>query len=576
MTSLGAALAAEAVTKRFDNVVALDGVSSPRHRERPWLSSARAGRARPRSCAPSTRSPCPTAAACSWTAPTSPAPTPCSCAGASATCSRTADCCRTGPCSGTSSWCRGCAVMPDAPARAAAALDLVGLDAGALRRALAARPLGRAAATRGHRAGAGGAPRSRAARRTVRRARRDHPGELREAFAALRVRLRLTTVIVTHDLPRRSSLADRDRGAAPGTGRAGRRTGGAARGPRESRTWRRCWTAPACAHEGLRAAAGARRSRLGRRRRRVRWSSPRNRSASPTCSPKMFAQLLEARGIAGSTPPRARRHRDRLRGAAHRRHRRLSRIHRHRPGGDPARATRRRPGRGLPRGGRAVPPAAGTSAGCRRSDSRTPMPSPCGAPPRTRFTSRPSATWRGRRRRCAPASPRISSAATTACPGLARAYGLHFKTVRALLPAVKYQALAAGGVDVIDGYSTDGLIARYDLVVLADDRSVLSAVRSRSARVRCAWRAGTPPPSPHWASWPAGSTSRRCAASTSAWRCTGDAAAGRGRRRTARAAASSAPDTSRRRRAGPGPIAPRSATTSGPAGRRWPPRRAAT
>jgi osmoprotectant transport system permease protein len=55
-------------------------------------------------------------------------------------------------------------------------------------------------------------------------------------------------------------------------------------------------------------------------------------------------------------------------------------------------------------------------------------------------------------------------------PGLARAYDMHFKAVRALLPAVKYQALAAGAVDVIDGYSTDGLIARYHLVVLRDDR----------------------------------------------------------------------------------------------------------
>ena len=54
--------------------------------------------------------------------------------------------------------------------------------------------------------------------------------------------------------------------------------------------------------------------------------------------------------------------------------------------------------------------------------------------------------------------------------GLARAYGLGFREVRPLLAAVKYQALASGGVDVIDGYSTDGLIARYDLVVLADDR----------------------------------------------------------------------------------------------------------
>ena len=55
-------------------------------------------------------------------------------------------------------------------------------------------------------------------------------------------------------------------------------------------------------------------------------------------------------------------------------------------------------------------------------------------------------------------------------PGLERAYGLHFADVRVLGPAVKYQALAAGQVDVIDGYSTDGLIARYDLVVLEDDR----------------------------------------------------------------------------------------------------------
>jgi osmoprotectant transport system permease protein len=55
-------------------------------------------------------------------------------------------------------------------------------------------------------------------------------------------------------------------------------------------------------------------------------------------------------------------------------------------------------------------------------------------------------------------------------PGIAKAYRIRFREVRALLPAVKYQALAAGEVDVIDGYSTDGFIARYDLVVLEDDR----------------------------------------------------------------------------------------------------------
>jgi osmoprotectant transport system permease protein len=55
-------------------------------------------------------------------------------------------------------------------------------------------------------------------------------------------------------------------------------------------------------------------------------------------------------------------------------------------------------------------------------------------------------------------------------PGLARAYGLALTDVRPLAPAVKYEALASGAVDVVDGYSTDGLLARYDLVTLADDR----------------------------------------------------------------------------------------------------------
>jgi len=55
--------------------------------------------------------------------------------------------------------------------------------------------------------------------------------------------------------------------------------------------------------------------------------------------------------------------------------------------------------------------------------------------------------------------------------GLQRAYDIHFREVRPLGPAIKYQALAAGQVDVIDGYSTDGLIARYALTVLRDDRN---------------------------------------------------------------------------------------------------------
>jgi osmoprotectant transport system permease protein len=54
-------------------------------------------------------------------------------------------------------------------------------------------------------------------------------------------------------------------------------------------------------------------------------------------------------------------------------------------------------------------------------------------------------------------------------PGLRQAYGLFPGEVRALLQAVKYRALAEREVDVIDGYSTDGQIARYDLTVLEDD-----------------------------------------------------------------------------------------------------------
>ncbi|MBV9109247.1 MAG: ABC transporter permease subunit, partial [Gemmatimonadetes bacterium] len=55
-------------------------------------------------------------------------------------------------------------------------------------------------------------------------------------------------------------------------------------------------------------------------------------------------------------------------------------------------------------------------------------------------------------------------------PGLTRAYGLHPREVRSLVQAVKYPALAQGAVDVVDGYSTDGMLAKYDLAVLEDDK----------------------------------------------------------------------------------------------------------
>ncbi len=60
-------------------------------------------------------------------------------------------------------------------------------------------------------------------------------------------------------------------------------------------------------------------------------------------------------------------------------------------------------------------------------------------------------------------------------PGLRRVYGFKPRAVRSLLQAVKYRALASGDVDVVDGYSTDGAIARYHLTVLPDDRGFFPA-----------------------------------------------------------------------------------------------------
>ncbi len=55
---------------------------------------------------------------------------------------------------------------------------------------------------------------------------------------------------------------------------------------------------------------------------------------------------------------------------------------------------------------------------------------------------------------------------------LEKNYGIHFSSVRPLSQALKYGALHTGAVDVIDGYSTDGLIKRYGLTILRDDRRV--------------------------------------------------------------------------------------------------------
>jgi osmoprotectant transport system permease protein len=55
-------------------------------------------------------------------------------------------------------------------------------------------------------------------------------------------------------------------------------------------------------------------------------------------------------------------------------------------------------------------------------------------------------------------------------PGLRQAYNLNFKEVLDLEPALMYQAIAKGEVDVICAFATDGRIAAYDLEPLRDDK----------------------------------------------------------------------------------------------------------
>lgn len=57
--------------------------------------------------------------------------------------------------------------------------------------------------------------------------------------------------------------------------------------------------------------------------------------------------------------------------------------------------------------------------------------------------------------------------------GLQKAYGLAFKAQRVMQPDFMYAAVNSGEVDVIAGYTSDGLIAKYDLVVLDDPRHAI-------------------------------------------------------------------------------------------------------
>ncbi len=55
--------------------------------------------------------------------------------------------------------------------------------------------------------------------------------------------------------------------------------------------------------------------------------------------------------------------------------------------------------------------------------------------------------------------------------GLRSFYGLELADVKGMEHALAYEAVGAGAVDLVDGYSTDAKLLRYDLRVLKDDRA---------------------------------------------------------------------------------------------------------
>ena len=57
--------------------------------------------------------------------------------------------------------------------------------------------------------------------------------------------------------------------------------------------------------------------------------------------------------------------------------------------------------------------------------------------------------------------------------GIKKAYGIAFREQRQMQPDFMYAAVASGEVDVIAGYTSDGLIAKYDLVALDDDKHAI-------------------------------------------------------------------------------------------------------
>ncbi|MGB9680171.1 MAG: glycine betaine ABC transporter substrate-binding protein [Thermoanaerobacteraceae bacterium] len=55
-------------------------------------------------------------------------------------------------------------------------------------------------------------------------------------------------------------------------------------------------------------------------------------------------------------------------------------------------------------------------------------------------------------------------------PGLEKAYGMHFKEVKGMDTGLRYPAIEKNNVQVIDAFSTDGLLEAFKLKTLEDDK----------------------------------------------------------------------------------------------------------
>lgn len=60
-------------------------------------------------------------------------------------------------------------------------------------------------------------------------------------------------------------------------------------------------------------------------------------------------------------------------------------------------------------------------------------------------------------------------------PGLSQVYGMKFKDAKSMNPSLRYVALANDQIQVIDAYATDGLLRKFNLKVLKDDKNFFPA-----------------------------------------------------------------------------------------------------